>query len=78
MKSFLYLQDSIKKGRKEERGGEREGESKEGGRGEQCDLPRGMRHTINKMWTATNKLDCEKVEVLCEWNTIIKDGKLTN
>lgn len=30
------------------------------------------------MWAASDQLDCEKVEVLVEQNTVIKDGKLAN
>lgn len=45
--------------------------------GEQFDVP-GEKHTINKMWTAFDKWGYEKVEVLFEQNTVIKDGKLAN
>lgn len=30
------------------------------------------------MWAASDKLGCEKVEVLFEQNTVIKDGNLAN
>lgn len=30
------------------------------------------------MWAASDKLGCEKVEVLFEQNTVIKDGKWAN
>lgn len=38
----------------------------------------GQKDTSNKLLAASDKLGCEKVEVLFEQNTTIKDGKLAN
>lgn len=45
--------------------------------GKQFNLP-GEKHTINKMWTTCDKWGYEKVEVLFDQNTVIKDGILAN